>query len=154
MKKNKYIIFFGLALVVVLLDQLTKLLFNTLFSVGHGIQLLPFFGLKLAHNTGAAFSILAGNTVLLMWISVIVIGIILFFIDKLKDKNIELCVALILGGTIGNLIDRLAHGFVIDFIDFSFWPTFNIADSAIFIGAVLLGIYTIRKDMKKEIKNK
>jgi len=97
-------------------------------------------------NTGAAFGIFKGMNLLLIWISIIIIGAILYNYDKIpKDTVPQIGFALIIGGAIGNLIDRIFLGHVIDFIDFRIWPAFNIADSAISIGAVLLIIYYWKK---------
>ncbi|GAF74610.1 unnamed protein product, partial [marine sediment metagenome] len=104
------------------------------------------FYFSLVKNTGAAFGILKNQTLLLIWFSVIVIGVILFYMDKIpKDKIVQIFTALILGGTISNLIDRLRLGYVIDFINFKIWPAFNIADAAVTIGAIGLIIYFLRK---------
>ena len=148
MKDKKFLIFFLIALTVVLLDQLSKYLFGRFMSVGESIRLLPFFELTLTHNSGAGFSLLSGQTGLLIWVSVIVIGVILYFFDKIPEGKALVYTAILFGGTIGNLIDRIAYGYVIDFIDLGFWPVFNLADSCIFIGAILLGIYVLGKDRK------
>jgi len=97
-------------------------------------------------NTGAGFGILKGWNTILIFISLIIIGIILFYFDRIiKEKSIHIPIALILGGAIGNLIDRIFLGYVIDFIDFRIWPAFNIADSCITIGALWLIIYLWKK---------
>ncbi|MEA2036925.1 MAG: signal peptidase II, partial [Nanoarchaeota archaeon] len=97
-------------------------------------------------NTGAGFGILKGWNAILIFISLIIIGIILFNFDKItKEKPIYIPVALVLGGAIGNLIDRIFIGHVIDFISFTFWPAFNVADSGITIGAIWLIIYFWKK---------
>jgi len=89
---------------------------------------------------------LKGMNLLLIWVSIIVIGAILYNYNKIpKDKVPQTAFALIIGGAIGNLIDRIVIGKVKDFIDFRVWPAFNIADSAISIGAVLLIIYYWKK---------
>jgi signal peptidase II len=83
---------------------------------------------------------------LLIWISLMVIGAILYNYEKIPKENIpQISFALITGGAIGNLISRIFYGYVIDFIDFRVWPAFNIADSAITIGAVMLVIYFWKK---------
>ena len=148
--KNKYLMFFGTAFIIVLIDQMLKRFFTGLFRVGDSMALLPFLSFRLSYNTGAGFSLLQGQAWLLIWFSLMVIGIILFVFDKIPQNCSLIYVALIFGGTIGNLIDRLAYGYVIDFIDFNFWPTFNLADSAICIGAVLLGFYVLRKKNSKK----
>jgi len=136
--KNPNCLFFGSAIILVLLDQFTKWWIINNISVHSAIQLIPNF-LQISHitNKGAAFGILPSFTTALSWFSIIVIGGILYY-HKTLTKKISTAVlgGLLLGGTLGNLIDRLTFGFVIDFIDFSFWPAFNIADSAITISVI------------------
>lgn len=126
---------------VILLDQVSKYFLRLLkpdFSV-----IGDFLSISYSENTGASFGILKPFPLLLMWVTVIIIGFILFYYDRIpkKKKFPQTAFALILGGAFGNLIDRIFFGFVTDFIDFSFWPAFNIADSAVFIGAILAIIY-------------
>jgi signal peptidase II len=84
-----------------------------------------------------------------MWFSIIVIGVILYIYDRLpKEKLVQIPLALVLGGTFGNLIDRFRFGFVIDFLDFRIWPAFNLADMAITIGVIGLIIYLLFKKDK------
>ena len=129
---KKPIIFFITTLLIILLDQLTKFLVKDFSFV--------------VKNTGAGFGILPNQQAMLIWISVFVIGLILFYYDKIpENKFVQLSIGLILGGTIGNLIDRIRLSYVSDFIDLKFWPSFNIADSAITVGAVILAVYLIKK---------
>jgi signal peptidase II len=118
---------------LIILDQLLKSWFETrkLF-VDLGIVSLHFIT-----NTGASFGMLQGNNALLAWVSVIVLGVILLNVDKIKKEQ-ALPVILILAGLLGNLIDRITRGFVVDFIDFKFWPVFNLSDSLIVIGVLWL----------------
>ncbi|MFH1511492.1 MAG: signal peptidase II [Candidatus Woesearchaeota archaeon] len=120
---------------VIILDQLTKLLTEKLIS--KPIELTGFLTLQVVHNTGAAFSILQDQRLMLIWTSIMVIGFLVYSHDYFM-KHSWLAWSLIMAGAIGNLIDRLFLGYVIDFIDLSFWPSFNIADSAITIGALLI----------------
>jgi signal peptidase II len=139
---------FSLSALVVLLDQATKLLADARLAYHDPVPLLPFFNLRLAYNTGAAFSFLGNAGGWQRWffagISVIVIGVLVVWMRRLRPEQwpLSLAFALITGGALGNLIDRLVYGHVIDFIDVYYgtwhWPTFNIADSAITAGAVLL----------------
>ena len=144
---NKKNYFFLIILIIIILDQLTKFMFRKNLDLNESVPIIKnFFHLTLIHNTGAAFGIFRNQGILLMWLSIIVIGFIFFFYDKItEDKHIEFFSALILGGAIGNLIDRLAFGYVIDFLDFRIWPAFNIADSAITIGAISLAIFFLFK---------
>lgn len=136
-----------IAATIVIGDQLSKLWISKLLQTRESIRLTPFLNLVLAHNKGAAFSFLASASgwqrYLFTGISIIAIIFILYFLRRNTSQKL-FCwsLALILGGATGNLIDRLLYGHVIDFIDFYVgtwhWPAFNIADSAITIGAVLL----------------
>ena len=137
-----------LSAVVLLLDQGSKLLADARLVFHEPVGLLPFFNLRLAYNTGAAFSFLGNAGGWQRWffagISVLVISVLVVWMRRLKPEQWQLSAAfaLIIGGALGNLIDRLVYGHVIDFIDVYYktwhWPTFNIADSAITVGAGLL----------------
>ncbi len=132
---------------VIVLDQLTKWLISSWLSLYETVEVIPYFNLTLAHNTGAAFSFLAQAGGWQRWFFVglalvISIGLIIW-LRKVKDNNLEsLSISLILGGAIGNVIDRFLLGYVVDFLDVYYgnyhWPAFNIADSAIVVGAMLL----------------
>lgn len=130
---------------ILCLDQLTKffatenLLYNQSLPIIKGI-----FHLTLIHNRGAAFGILKNQTPLFILTSIF--AIVLIF-SNLRDnkKYYTLSLSLILAGALGNLIDRIFLGYVIDFLDFRIWPVFNIADSAITIGAILLGWSILKK---------
>ena len=146
---------------VIMLDQLTKLLADRFLSMHSAQTIIPgFFDLVLAYNTGAAFSFLSDAGGWQRWFfTALAIGVSVFLILWLKrlhpsEKMTAIALALILGGAIGNLIDRILYGHVIDFIhwfyrDFS-WPTFNIADSAITLGATLLIIQAIFFDNRQQ----
>ena len=134
--------FILLSALVVFLDQLFKYLifrFQPVFD-------LNFLKIHLVKNTGAGFGILQDQTFWLAIISLLAILVILFHYKKIEpEKWPQLFFALLLGGVIGNFIDRAFRGFVIDFIDFSFWPAFNIADAAISIGVIGLMIMYWKK---------
>ena len=131
-----------IAIAVLILDQITKSLAKGLNE--SVILVKDFLDLTFITNTGSAFGILKGFNTSLIFISLIVIGIIIFYWDEIY-KTEKIFFALIVGGIIGNLIDRVFYGFVIDFINFSFWPAFNVADSAITIGVIALIIYELKK---------
>ena len=138
---------FALAALVVLADQATKALVLSRFALGERLELAPFFNLVFVYNPGAAFSFLseAGGwqKPLLVGFAVVAAAIVSVLIVRRPDERL-LCtgLALILGGALGNVIDRLRFGQVVDFLDFHaagwHWPAFNVADSAITVGAVLL----------------
>ena len=139
---------FGLALLVLVLDQATKLWAAATLDYGVPVALLPFFNLTLVHNTGAAFSFLADaggwQRIFFIALSTVVSLVLAAWIWRLPNtmRLLGIALALVLGGALGNLVDRIAYGHVIDFIDLYaggwHWPAFNIADSAITCGVVLL----------------
>jgi len=141
-KYKTEIFFFSLTALIILLDQLTKYLV---------LKFQPFINLKLftlhlIKNTGAGFGLLKDHTYILAIISAIVAIVIIYIYPSIPKKRfIQTATALFLAGTLGNLIDRLARKFVIDFIDFSFWPAFNLADISITLGAIGLVIYFWKK---------
>jgi signal peptidase II len=137
----------GLAAIIVVLDQISKIAISSYFVYGERLAVTPFFNLLLVHNTGASFSLLSDAGGWQRWffstIAVIASIWIVWLLRKHQTEKL-FCVslALILGGAIGNLIDRVAYGYVVDFLDF-YWgqyhfAAFNIADSAITCGAVLM----------------
>jgi signal peptidase II len=144
----------GIAAIVILLDQITKIVMSKLFVYGESRPVTSFFNLVMAHNKGAAFSFLAAES---GWqrhlFTVLGIAAALFIIFLLKrhagQKLFCWALALILGGAIGNVIDRVAYGYVIDFLDFYIggwhWPAFNVADSAIVLGAGLFVLDELRR---------
>jgi signal peptidase II len=151
--KSKYLwLWYGLALLVFVLDQLTKIWALAALGGGEPIIITSFFRLQLAYNTGAAFSLLADAGGWQRWffavLATIVSAAIAVWIARLaasKDRHRRwelLGLSLILGGAIGNLYDRIALGHVVDFIVWHYrdyyWPTFNIADAAICVGAAVL----------------
>jgi len=135
-------------LAVIVLDQVTKYMATVQLDYGNPLAVLPSFNLTLLHNTGAAFSFLADQSGWQRWffatVSLLASVFILVWLRKLTgaQKPLALALALILGGALGNLIDRALFGYVIDFIQVYYrdlyWPAFNIADSAISIGAAVL----------------
>ncbi|MDT4289668.1 signal peptidase II [Methylomonas sp. MO1] len=130
------------------LDQASKLAVDGSMQLFESIPLLPYFNLTYVHNTGAAFSFLAQAGGWQRWLfaglAVVMSSIIAVWLHRLQKHETLMAVALalVLGGAIGNLIDRVAYGYVIDFLDVYYqdwhWPAFNIADSAICIGVGLM----------------
>lgn len=142
--KWRDVLFFLTALLIVAADQFSKAWIRSNLDVGQSILELGFFRLTYIHNTGAAFGLFQGKSFPLTIIASIGIVAILacaLFAYRhypiLDSKLVKSALGLILGGTVGNLIDRLRFGYVTDFIDFNLWPTFNIADSAVTIGIIL-----------------
>ncbi|MGV8150681.1 MAG: signal peptidase II [Candidatus Woesearchaeota archaeon] len=132
-------------LIILILDRLTKI---WAVSLDKPID-LGFLELVYVTNTGAGFSILSGQNVMLAWLAVIALGIILFY----KEHFPKIGFLLISTGIIGNLIDRIIYGYVIDFINFKFWPVFNISDSLIFLGVVYTIYVWIKNDKEYNAKN-
>ncbi|MGK6311268.1 signal peptidase II [Variovorax sp. DT-64] len=144
----------ALALVILILDQFTKTLILGYYKLGDATYITSFFNIVRAHNTGAAFSFLADAAGWQRWFfTVIGVAAALFIVWMLRShagqKLFSFGMALILGGAIGNVIDRLMHGYVVDFLDFHVagrhFPAFNVADSAITIGAICLILDELRR---------
>ena len=144
----------GLAFVVIILDQLTKTLILQHFQLGDTRYVTPFFNVVRVHNTGAAFSFLAGASGWQRWFFV-VLGFVAsgFIVWMLRSHPTQrlfcFAVTMIMGGALGNVLDRLLHGYVVDFLQFHaggwYFPSFNLADSAITLGAVLLIADEVRR---------
>ncbi|NOQ93233.1 MAG: lipoprotein signal peptidase [Methylophaga sp.] len=152
----KYLWLSGL---VIVLDQISKWVMVSWLSLYETVAVIPYFNLTMAHNTGAAFSFLAGAGGWQRWFfvcltAVISIGLFIWLRKLAKTKLEAVSISLILGGAIGNVIDRLYFGYVIDFLDVYYgtyhWPAFNIADSAICIGAALLIIDSFKAEPKSD----
>ena len=139
-----------------MIDQITKLIVDRTMPLYHSIPIIDgFFNLTYIRNTGAAFGILAGSGAafrlpFLVLFSLLAIGFIIVMLRRLPERETGLIIALtfILGGAIGNLIDRFAYGEVIDFLDIYWstyhWPAFNIADSFITVGVTITIYYLIK----------
>jgi len=159
--KRKYWILLLVGLGILLADQWTKNLIQQKLFLHQAVEVLPgFFNLVHVRNTGGAFGIFGGekggiSSFLFVAVSLIAIGIILFLFHKTKEDEtmLSLSFSLILSGAIGNLIDRLRYGEVVDFLDFHLssyhWPAFNIADSAICIGIGLMALELWVRDHRK-----
>ena len=137
----------GLALIFLIADQFTKILILGYYQLGDSTVVTSFFNIVRVHNTGAAFSFLADASGWQRWfftgIGVIAVGVILWMLKAHPGQKLfSFAMAFILGGAVGNVIDRVRYGYVVDFLDF-YWgtwhfPAFNIADSAISVGAACL----------------
>ena len=139
---------FLLALLVIAIDQLLKIAVTRFLFLGESTPLIKdIFHLTLVQNKGAAFGILKNETYLFAVLSIIAISAIIYSLPRLAKHAVlsRIALALILGGAVGNLLDRIRFGYVIDFLDFRIWPVFNIADSAITVGAILFTIELLRK---------
>jgi signal peptidase II len=150
----KLIVWLGLALVVIVLDQFSKTLILGTFQLGDSRQVTSFINLVRVHNTGAAFSFLAGAAGWQRWffitLGLAAAGFIVWMLrSHAAQKLFCFAITMIMGGALGNVVDRLLHGHVVDFIQVhwqgSYFPSFNLADSAITLGAVLLIIDELRR---------
>jgi signal peptidase II len=155
------VLWLGLAVLVIVLDQITKTWVLDIFQLGDVRPVTSFFNLTRHHNSGAAFSFLAGASGWQRWFF-IVLGLVatVFIVWMLKKYPTQrlfcFAVTMIMGGALGNVVDRALHGYVVDFLQFRFsvlepifrggyFPTFNVADSAITLGAILLIVDELRR---------
>ena len=155
MKADFMLKYLWISVIVILADQATKWIANTQLDYHQAVSVLPYFEWFLSYNKGAAFSFLADAGGWQRWFFMIIaltISVVLVvWIKKLNsaEKFSAIALSLILGGAIGNVIDRIFLGYVIDFIQVWLgsypWPAFNIADSAIFVGAILLILSGLKK---------
>jgi signal peptidase II len=151
---NSLLPWLGIALAIILLDQFTKTLILGYFQLGDSRTVTSFFNVVRVHNTGAAFSFLAGASGWQRWFFIGLGAVAAVFIVWMLRQHggqrlFSWALALILGGALGNVVDRLLHGYVVDFIQVHYggwyFPSFNVADSAITIGAVLLIVDELRR---------
>ena len=146
--RKKYPVVFLTAIAIIILDQLSKFLVKINFNLNESVPVMgEIFHLTYIHNFGAGFGILQNQRILLVIISIAVAAFIFYYAKKVKEEEtlLQLLLGFVLGGTIGNLIDRIFLGYVTDFFDFMIWPVFNIADSFVTIGIIGLVIYFWRK---------
>lgn len=149
-----------ISLIALVLDILTKqLVINTMIEHQSITIIENFFSITFAKNTGVAFSFLEGKVPLIIIMTSIVIIFILKYIKTTKPNKIEsICYGLVLGGAIGNLLDRLIYGYVIDYLDFNLFgysfPIFNLADTFIVIGIIILLILSIIESRNQNEINK
>lgn len=137
----------AIALGAVVLDQITKAFVSSHFAVGDARALFPGLRLYYTKNDGAAFSILSGHRWLFLWFSMLAMGLIVYLLVRYSRRHplLTVSLAMVLGGGLGNLIDRVLYGSVVDFLDFTFmrFAVFNVADIFVTCGAVALGVYLL-----------
>jgi len=159
-------IYFSLTALVILLDQITKWMAETQLTMHEQNPVMPFFNITRMHNYGAAFSFLSDAGGWQRWfftiIAIVISVVLVVWLLRLKshEKWLGIGLALILGGAIGNVIDRIRLGYVVDFIQWFanwkeatyYWPSFNIADAAIFVGTglFLLSSFLVKDDLDAE----
>ena len=145
------LIFFLVALIIIGADQTSKAWIRGTIPEGYSLFRVGFFRITHIHNTGAAFGLFPDQSLLLTIFVMIAATSVLFFVlyghryfPWLKSTYMTLSFGLVFGGAVGNLIDRFRIGYVTDFIDFGFWPAFNVADSAVTVGVILFALLVLR----------
>jgi signal peptidase II len=162
---KRFALWLALSAVVIGLDQWSKFAVLARFVEYEALYVTDFFNLVLVYNPGAAFSFLANHSGWQRWFFVILAAVICTWLLRMTwvhrhERLQPAAFSLVTGGAIGNVIDRLIHGKVVDFLDFhlagSHWPAFNLADSAIFLGVVLMLIAQLRESLaeKRQQKNR
>ncbi len=149
--KVRNLVFVFTALLVLAADQLSKIWIRSHLALGESVPETGFFQLTHVPNTGAVFGLFQGQSSALIAIALIDVIVLLLFVlfiyrrfPVLDNSLSRIALGLILGGTVGNLIDRLRLGHVTDFIEVGIWPTFNIADSAMVVGVAMFAYYLLR----------
>lgn len=150
-----------ISIILLCIDQIAKLLVINLLTKTDSIAIIKnFFYLTYINNDGAAFSILVGKRIFLILVAIIIIIMLIHYIKKnnIQNKLEIVSLALIIGGSLGNLMDRVVRGYVIDFLDFKIFnynfPIFNLADTFIVIGVILLLLKELRKENNLDSRNK
>ncbi|HUV75931.1 MAG TPA: signal peptidase II [Dehalococcoidales bacterium] len=149
--KWRNVVFSLTGLLIVVADQLSKVWIRTNLVEGQSLFEVGFFRITYVQNTGAAFGLLQGQSFALTIVAIIGIVVLLVYalfvyryFSWLDNMLTKFGLGLMLGGTLGNLIDRLRFGYVTDFIDFGYWPAFNVADSAITVGVIIFACSLLR----------
>ena len=152
----QYRIYYFLVFILVLLDLESKILIQRMMTLGESIQLLPFLNFTYVHNYGVAFSFFAdmgGSQVLpliILSIAITIYLVYLFFQTPTNDVKKLFSLTFIIAGALGNIIDRVYLGYVVDFVDVFYgsfhWPVFNLADSFITLGAISYLLFTLKED--------
>ncbi len=148
-KKVSAKLLFILAISLLVADQLTKMMVRNL---GESVPVIKnIFHITFVMNFGVAFGLLQGYNHIVIWLYLVVLGLIIFFYDRFpKDRFTQAMLFIIIAGILGNFVDRMAFGYVIDFIDFRVWPVFNLADLYLNIGIIgLIGREILKGKSKK-----
>ena len=139
---------FVIVILITALDQIIKILIINNFPLGLPHPIIEnIFNITYVKNTGIAFGMFKGNNLVMIILNIIIITIITVLLYSMDFDNIffKLSAGFIIGGALGNLIDRINRGFIVDYLDLSFWPTFNLADSMVVIGGIMLAIFLLLK---------
>ena len=163
LKKKPSLRWLWLTLLFLIIDQVTKYWVTSSMDLNQTINILPFFNITYVHNLGAAFSFLADQGGWQRWFftAIAAIASVVFTVWLAKTPKdqplLAIALACMLSGALGNLIDRVLFGYVIDFLDFYInsykWPVFNVADSIIFVGAALMIFDSFAQDKKNKLTN-
>ncbi len=150
--KARWYLFGALALLVVVLDQITKAIIRGQLELGDKNEVFSWFAISRVNNEGIAFGLFPGRQEAIAVLTVLALSAIAVALAGLVSRNplVAAGAGLLVGGSLGNLIDRLAHGAVTDFIDLARWPAFNVADCGITIGAVLIVLGLMADDREAE----
>lgn len=148
--RNKVLVLL-ICVIVIGLDQFTKMLVKKYITLGGTIDVWPgVFDLTHITNTGVAFGLLQNRQSLVLFSSMIAVLLIVLFLFKIRHNMLSIFgLGLTLGGALGNMIDRIFLGKVTDFLNFTYWPAFNVADSAVVVGFFLLALFLIRRPANK-----
>jgi len=138
----------GVALITVVLDQLTKAIVSSQLALGNAVEILGPFSIHHVQNTGIAFGLFAGATSIVIVLTAGAITALIVFFTRSARRHplLPVAVGFVLGGSISNLVDRLRLGHVTDFLDFDYWPAFNLADTFIVVGVGLLFLCFVAAD--------
>ena len=153
MKQKKVRLFIGLATILLVygIDQLVKYIVTDQMELGSSMEIVGPFHLTYVQNTGAAFSLFAGNPAVLAVFSGLALIVIVFFMYKFSvgQPGLPFALAILAGGATGNLVDRIFRGYVVDYLDVGFWPVFNLADVAIVLSCAGLVFLTWKKEKSR-----
>lgn len=140
------------AILLLLTDQLSKLFIINTMQLGESKPVISgFFNITYVRNQGAAFSMLEGKTWFFIVMAAIIVAVLLYYNMRYKlEPLLQITMGIIIGGALGNLIDRIYYGSVIDFFSISWWPIFNIADIAICTGGALVMVYLLKSEKRED----
>jgi signal peptidase II len=148
-------LFYLIAILIAAADQLIKYFIQNYLPLNHSIPLIgDVVKLTYVRNTGVAFSLFVGFSPYLAFVGTMVVAVVIFFHYRFKKMNpvVQLGLAFVLGGSLGNLIDRFFRGFVIDYADITIWPVFNLADIMINVGVIMLA-YKLFEEEEKNVSD-
>ncbi|HAR62412.1 MAG: signal peptidase II [Candidatus Margulisiibacteriota bacterium] len=147
------IFYYIIIALIFLFDQLTKYLIFTSLPFGHEFKVSAFLSIAHVQNKGAAFGLFRNQQLFLIIIGILVLFIVTIYRYRKPEASslLTIGVAFLMGGNLGNLFDRIYHGFVVDFIRIPYWPTFNIADITINIGVLLISIFLITTNDENKV---